>query len=74
MNQKDFVDKCYQRYAELDLQPGNPEDGDWEKALVRMQNAEDRFTIRGRQASGKSLSDQLIAEEANIAGFAPKET
>jgi len=31
MNQHDFVAGCFQWYLEADLQPGNPEDGEWHK-------------------------------------------
>ena len=32
LSQKEFVEGCYNWYREADLQPGNPEDGDWEEA------------------------------------------
>jgi hypothetical protein len=32
LTQKEFVEGCYNYYREADLQPGNPEDGDWNVA------------------------------------------
>ena len=32
LSQKEFVEGCYNWYCEADLQPGNPEDGNWEEA------------------------------------------
>ena len=32
LSQKEFVEGCYNWYREADLQPGNPEDGDWDEA------------------------------------------
>jgi hypothetical protein len=32
LTQKQFIRGCYDFYREADLQPGNPEDGDWQKA------------------------------------------
>ena len=32
LSQKEFVEGCYNWYREADLQPGNPEDGEWNQA------------------------------------------
>ena len=32
LSQKEFVEGCYNWYREADLQPGNPEDGQWDEA------------------------------------------
>ena len=32
LSQKEFVEGCYNWYREADLQPGNPEDGEWNEA------------------------------------------
>jgi len=32
LSQKEFVEGCYNWYREADLQPGNPEDGEWDAA------------------------------------------
>ena len=36
LSQKEFVEGCYNWYREADLQPGNPEDGDWDEAHYPM--------------------------------------
>ncbi len=36
LNQREWVEGCYAYYAENGYEPGNPEDGDWEKAHYPM--------------------------------------
>ena len=31
MRQKEFIEGCYNWYREADLQPGNPDDGEWQE-------------------------------------------
>jgi len=41
LSQKEFVENCYNWYREADLQPGNPEDGNWEEAHYPIPKCKD---------------------------------
>jgi len=41
LSQKEFVEGCYNWYREADLQPGNPEDGDWDEAHYPVPKCKD---------------------------------
>jgi len=41
LTQKEFVEGCYNWYREADLQPGNPEDGNWEEAHYPIPKCKD---------------------------------
>ena len=45
MDQHEFVAKCYARYAELGLEPGNPDDGVWQDAHYPAPDPEGDATI-----------------------------
>jgi hypothetical protein len=45
MDQHEFVAKCYARYAELGLEPGNPDDGVWQDAHYPAPKGEGDSTI-----------------------------
>ena len=54
LSQKEFVEGCYNWYREADLQPGNPEDGDWDEAHYPIPNCkggtETILLLRGHHA------------------------
>ena len=41
LSQKEFVEGCYNWYREADLQPGNPEDGQWDEAHYPVPKCKD---------------------------------
>ena len=41
LTQKEFVEGCYNWYREADLQPGNPDDGNWEEAHYPIPKCKD---------------------------------
>jgi len=41
LSQKEFVENCYNWYREADLQPGNPEDGEWDVAHYPIPSCKD---------------------------------
>ena len=41
LSQKEFVEGCYNWYREVDLQPGNPEDGQWDEAHYPVPKCKD---------------------------------
>ena len=41
LSQKEFVENCYNWYREADLQPGNPEDGNWDAAHYPIPSCKD---------------------------------
>lgn len=45
VDQHEFVAKCYADYAELGLEPGNPDDGEWQDAHYPKPNPEGDKTI-----------------------------
>ena len=45
VDQHEFVAKCYANYAELGLEPGNPDDGEWQNAHYPAPDPEGTVTI-----------------------------
>jgi len=41
LSQKEFVENCYNWYREADLQPGNPDDGNWNAAHYPIPSCKD---------------------------------
>ena len=41
LSQKEFVENCYNWYREADLQPGNPDDGEWDAAHYPIPKCKD---------------------------------